>query len=141
MDFMLLQFKLHALSVSDWTVVVAGISIVLGTLMLLIFIFKLFGRIMESTGKKKIKAKANGGKSAESTPAVKPAPVAPPTVPVPVAEQGISGEVVAAISAAVYMAEGSDSVVTSIKTVRKQSPITGRNPWAQAAVIDNTRPF
>lgn len=140
MDFMLLQFRLHALSVSDWTVVVAGIFIVLGMLMLLIFIFKLFGRIMERSGNK-AKTKVQNAESIANAPAVKPVPAVNSAMPAPVAEQGISGEVVAAISAAVYMAEGEDAVVTSIKTVRKQSPITGRNPWAQAAVIDNTRPF
>jgi hypothetical protein len=61
----------------------------------------------------------------------------------PVVEQGISGEVVAAISAAVYEIEGSGAKIASITPVRstKKNPITGRNPWANAAVIDNTRPF
>ncbi len=72
-------------------------------------------------------------------------PTPPPAVtPAPVAE-GISGEVVAAISAAVYMMEGEGTVVTSIApaAVRTQTPnpITRRNPWAFAAITENTRPF
>lgn len=131
------HFELHSLAVSDWTVVVAGITIVLGTLLLLILVFKLFGSVMEKTaGKSKKKAK-----SSEPVQNSKPVPTAPAAAPAPVVEQGISGEVVAAISAAVCTVEGSGSTITSIKTVRKQSPITGRNPWSQAAVIDNTRPF
>ena len=74
-----------------------------------------------------------------NTPPPAPAKAAP-------AAQGISGEIVAAISAAVYMMEGEGAVVTSIAPaapVRAQAPnpITRRNPWAFAAVTDNTRPF
>lgn len=140
MDFYSAAIKLHALQVSDWTIVVAGITIVLGALLLLIFVFRLFGSIIEkaeSKSKKKIQNDKNSAIAQNSMPA-------PPIVSNPVApvvEQGISGEVVAAISAAVYTLEGSNSTITSIKTVRKQSPITGRNPWSQAAVINNTRPF
>ena len=59
------------------------------------------------------------------------------------AVQGISGEVVAAISAAVYMMEGEGAVVRAITPVRAQTPnpITRRNPWAFAAISENTRPF
>jgi hypothetical protein len=68
-------------------------------------------------------------------------PVVAPTVqsaPAPVVEQGISGDVVAAISAAIYSIEGANATVCSI---RRKNPVTGRNPWASAAVTDNTRPF
>lgn len=57
--------------------------------------------------------------------------------PLPVVEQGISGEVVAAITAAIVASEGTGVVVRSIK----KKNVAGRNPWAQAANIDNTRPF
>ena len=64
----------------------------------------------------------------------------PASAPAPVVEDGIPQEVVAAISAAVYAMDGGAGVVRSI-TKKTGSPITTRNPWAQAAVADNTRPF
>lgn len=145
--------KPHGLEVSDWTVVVSGISIVLGTLIILILVFSAFGSLVskaEAAAKKRAakrleKKKAKKAKKAalvsvpedkaEPTPVSVPAPV---PVAAPVVEEGISGEVVAAISAAVYSMEGSN---VTIAAIRKQNPITARNPWAQAAVIDNTRPF
>ena len=72
------------------TVVIAGIVIVLGILVLLIFVFKAFGAIVhgaETRGKKK-KLKAMESQvtvaSAPSAPAVKAAPAAP----APVVESG-----------------------------------------------------
>lgn len=120
------------------TVIVAGLGIVLGTLAVLIVVFRVFGAVMSSLGNKKKKTKNNSNIIAPA-PEIKKVQSVPKA---PVVEQGISGEVVAAISAAVYAAEGeSSSVITSITTARRENPITGRNPWAQAAVVDNTRPF
>lgn len=129
------------------TVIVAGLGIVLSTLALLIIVFYVFGAIVSKSQKvakekaaKKVKdemMKADLSK-VQVTPDKKQ--VAP--APAPVVEQGISGEVVAAISAAVYSMEGSGATIRSIsRTPRKESPIKARNPWAQAAIMDNTRPF
>jgi glutaconyl-CoA/methylmalonyl-CoA decarboxylase subunit delta len=124
------------------TVVIAGIVIVLGILVLLIFVFKAFGAIVhgaETRGKKK-KLKAMESQvtvaSAPSAPAVKAAPAAP----APVVESGIPGEVVAVIAAAVAASEGPGAVVQSVRRVRP-NPVGVRNPWAAAAVAENTRPF
>ena len=121
------------------TVVIAGIVIVLGILVLLIFVFKAFGAIVhgaETRGKKK-KLKAMESQvtvaSAPSAPAVKAAPA-------PVVDSGIPGEVVAVIAAAVAASEGPGAVVQSVRRVRP-NPVGVRNPWAAAAVAENTRPF
>ena len=58
----------------------------------------------------------------------------------PQVEAGISGEVVAAIAAAIAVSEGEGAVVKSIRKVNVVN-VKGRNPWANAAVYDNTRPF
>ena len=117
------------------TVIVAGIGIVLCTLLVLIGVFYAFGSIVS---KSQAKAKKNEAKKMQSAMEADLSN-AKPGAPAPVFEEGISGEVVAAISAAVYSMEGSSAVIRSV--TRKTSPITTRNPWAQAAVVDNTRPF
>lgn len=112
-------------------VVIAGIVIVMLVLILLILIFKGFG-----------KAVSRGNKSGEND-----APQAPASVsqavqaapaPAPSVQNGISGEIVAAIAAAVYAAEGGKQVV--IRSIRVKN-VSGRNPWAAAAIADNTKPF
>lgn len=135
------------LDASDWTVVVSGISIVMGTLILLIIVFYLFGFVVshmvdasqKRAAKKaeKKKAKAPQAKAENIAPAVQTIASAAPKAELDV-QQGINEEIVAAISAAVYSMEGADSKIVSI---RRKNPVTGRNPWAQAAVIDNTKPF
>lgn len=146
------------------TVVVSGILIVVGVLFLLIGVFQLFGIIVPKINQKSIemeekraarkaerKARRAAKKAAKlaekngeagAVAVIGDAPeqtvenmVAP--APSPVVEQGISGEVVAAITAAIVASEGTGVVVRSIK----KKKVSGRNPWAQAANIDNTRPF
>ncbi|MCM1284689.1 MAG: OadG family protein [Acetobacter sp.] len=137
------------------TVVISGILIVVGVLLLLICVFALFGKIVpvierktrameEKSAARKAEKKAkkvlkeNVSNAVNSSVSEKPAVNTPPVpAPAPVVEEGISGEVVAAIAAAVAMTEGGSAVVRSIK----KKNIGGRNPWAQAANIDNTRPF
>lgn len=139
------------------TVVIAGISIVVGVLLLLILIFNVFGKLVpiierksraaeERAAARKAarKARRAAKKAAkkgeiveESSPAAEVSAPIPMPAPAPIVEQGISGEVVAAIAAAVSATEGSGAVVRSIK----KKKISGRNPWSAAATADNTRPF
>lgn len=139
------------------TVVIAGISIVVGVLLLLIFIFNVFGKLVpiierksraaeERAAARKAARKARraakkaakkGETVEESSPAAEVFAPIPMPAPAPIVEQGISGEVVAAIAAAVAATEGSGAVVRSIK----KKKVSGRNPWSAAATADNTRPF
>lgn len=139
------------------TVVIAGISIVVGVLLLLILVFNIFGKIVpiierkskaaaerKAARKAARKARRAAKKAAKKGEAVDEsnseaeisAPILTPA-PAPIVEQGISGEVVAAIAAAVAATEGSGAVVRSIK----KKKVSGRNPWSAAATADNTRPF
>lgn len=137
-----MAFKMPDFSQIDWiqvaTVVVAGFSIVFGVLLALILIFSVFGKVVSKSveaGKKK-KSK----KEAASAPTIAPAPASVArTAPAPVIEDGVSGEVVAAITAAIVASEGADKPFV-IRSIRKKS-VSGRNPWASAAVADNTKPF
>lgn len=135
------------------TVVIAGIGIVMAMLLLLILVFYLFGivvskmeknakiRAEKKAARKALKKSKKAGTQQEDSVAAGSASVQntskPAPAPVPQVEEGISGEVVAAIAAAVVATEGSGAVIRSIK----KKNVRGRNPWSAAATADNTRPF
>jgi len=122
------------------TVVIAGIFIVLAVLIVLIGIFKFFGTAV-SKSENAAKGHKKDKKPAIQKPSAAPrakAPVQQAVNNTPVAEAGISGEVVAAITAAIAASEGGQNVV--IRSVRKKN-VSGRNPWAAAAISENTRSF
>lgn len=116
------------------TLVVAGMGTVFAVLIILIVIFNLYGKLvskLESTSKEHKKPKME--KSAASVPMAKPAPAAP----APVVDSSVSPEIVAAITAAIVASEGPGVTIRSIRKVN----VGSRNPWAAAAIADNTRPF
>ena len=118
--------------------VLIGLVVVIGTLLMLTCIFYLFGFVMSSADRKAKKAAAK--KAAEtakvSTPVQTVASAAPAA---PVVQAGISGEVVAAIAAAVAMMapEGKRYAIKSVS----RATGGGRSAWSAAGVADNTRPF
>lgn len=114
------------------TVVIAGLGIVIGTLALLICIFSLFGKGL-SKAQERVKKKSAADVNEEKPKNEIPLP--PPIIE----EEGIAPEIIAAISAAVYMQENGAVKIKSIK--RKRTPVNSRNAWAQAAVVENTKPF
>ncbi len=117
------------------TVVISGLSIVLGTLALLIVIFSNFGKLVAFLDRKSEEKEKK--KQPDSSPQnVRKNEVPPPP---PIIESGVSPEVVAAISAAVYTYEGEGAEIKSIR--RKTAAYRGENPWGMAAVNDNTKPF
>ncbi len=113
--------------------VLIGVVVVFGVLLVLTFIFWLFGVV------------AGGGSKKAATPKPAPAPKAPkkataPAAPAPVVDDGISDEVVAVIAAAIAaMSDGTARyVVRRISPARSQ----GTRPiWAAAGIADNTQPF
>ncbi len=54
---------------------------------------------------------------------------------------GIPGEVVAAISAAVAVICGESAVVKGIRPVSHRAAASGRSAWNMAGLLDNTCPF
>ncbi len=155
MSQLTLEISGNYLSDIDWvqvaTVVIAGIVIVLGVLLVLIGVFGSFGKLvsgLENSAKKRKARKAAKKTEKESgtsaiigdeniTASANPSEKAMP-YSAPAAEQGISGEVVAAITAAIAASEGSSNFV--IRSVKRKDA-GSRNPWARAAVADNTRAF
>lgn len=116
------------------TVVIAGMGIVLATLALLIVIFNVFGNAVSSAQNKAQEKKLKKQMEKEQKKEDDFVPLPPP----PAREDGISPEIVAAISAAVYALEGEGAVISSI---RRKPSSNAVNVWAQSAVIENTRPF
>lgn len=117
-----------------WTVTASGILVVFGVLILLVAIFYLFGAVMNK-GKKKDKKSA----AVKTEKVIKNAPAPVASKPAPVVEQGISPEIVAAISAAIAYSEGGAQY--TIRSIKRQQRTSGRPAWAMAGIADNTRPF
>ena len=113
----------------DVVVTFTGIILVFMILVLLMAIITLEGKIFDS-----LNAKKNAAKAAPKAPAAKPvAPVQQAAAPAPQVEEGIPGEVVAAIMAAIH-AMGNGKY--TLKAVRR-----GKNGWGKAGVNDTTAPF
>ena len=118
---------------SDVVITITGIVLVFLILVLLMAIITLEGKIFDGLGKKKAAAKAAASKPA--APAKPAAPVQPvaAAAPAPQVEEGIPGDVVAAIMAAIH-AMGNGKY--TLKAVRRS-----KNGWGNAGVNDTTAPF
>ena len=109
--------------------VLIGLVVVFSVLILLTFIFFLFGKVV---GRGKTPKKP-------SAPVKKAEPaVVPRAVPAPVVEDGISEEVVAVIAAAVSVMAGPAASYTLRRVQRSRAD---RPVWAAAGLAENTRPF
>lgn len=114
---------------SDVVITITGIVLVFAILVLLMAIITLEGKIFDGMNARKAAAKA-----APKAPAAKPAaPVQQAAAPAPVVEEGIPGDVVAAIMAAIH-AVGNGKY--TLKAVRRS-----KNGWGKAGVNDTTAPF
>lgn len=127
------QMTLAEKGISSAKVILTGFVVVFAVLFLLIGIIKVYGTIITKVTSSAEKKKQKVVESEKTTPVV--APVANPT---PVVEDGVSEEIVAVISAAVATMYGS-SGKARIKSIKKTNG--GRSAWANAGVLENTRPF
>lgn len=112
-------------------VTICGLAIVFGTLILLVILISLFGKLMDAMNRKAKKATAAA-----------PLPVPPPAPTASVKDAaGDDDELIAVISAAVsamYDASGRRFAVKSVRPARR----AGERPaWATAGLRDNTRSF
>lgn len=131
--------SLYEKGISAGKVILTGFVVVFAVLLLLILIIKLYSTIVQkaqqSGKKKKEKVKIKEEIPSVSTPAAAPAVS---TLSAQSAQDGVPDEVVAVISAAVATMYGS-SGKARIKSIKKSD--TGRSAWANAGILDNTRPF
>ncbi len=122
----------------DWTqtgsVVLVGLVVVFAALIILVLICMLLGKIFSSISK----SGGNASKKEEKAPAKTQTPPAVKQAVAPKAENGVSEEVVAAITAAIAAMMGPDKpfVLRSVKRAK-----TGRSAWNAAGIAENTRPF
>ncbi len=114
------------------SVVITGLTVVFLALLILIFFFKILGFIFGREKKPKTVAK---------TEEVKPVAVAEPAVSVaPVIDDGVEEEIVAVIMAAIAAMSEQSGKKLRLASI-KPSSRASRPAWAQAGLIDNTRPF
>ncbi len=115
----------------DVVVTVTGIVPAFLILVLLMAIITLEGRSSTVWARRRLPAKAAASKPA--APAKPAAPVQQAAAPAPQVEEGIPGDVVAAIMAAIH-AMGNGKY--TLRAVRR-----GTNGWGKAGVNDTTAPF
>lgn len=115
------------------TMLLTGFTVVFSVLIILILIIYIYGNIVYKA-QNKSKEKKNAKLKVQQA---ETAPVATAPVATPALSDEIPGEIVAVIAAAVDSMYGQGSKVR-IKNIKKS---TGRNAWANAGVLDNTRPF
>lgn len=116
-------------------VVLTGFVVVFAVLIMLIVLIMVYGTIINKAEKTAKLRKEKAEKKAEAPQPKIQAPVAVNPVN---QTNGISDEVVAVISAAVATMYGSTEKV-KIKSIKKAN--NGRSAWANAGVLNNTRPF
>lgn len=115
-------------------VTVTGITIVFLVLIVLVIIFNVFGKIMaKGTGKAEKEKPVAAVKKAPAAPVASAAP-APAAA---VAGNGVAPEIVAVIAAALAQ-YGETGAIRSVRPVVRRG---GRNPWAVAGIMENTRQF
>lgn len=114
-------------------ILVTGLVVVFVALIALIVVIKAYGSLVSSMTGKKQETK----KETKPIPVPIPVPAVPAAPAAPAVQEGIPGEVVAAIAAAVDYLYGSGThVVRSVRRVPQN-----RSSWGAAGLIENTRPF
>ena len=124
-------------------VLLTGMVVVFVALIVLTFVIKGYGALISSVtvARKKKKAEAQVAKKAAQDATVKPAvPVvkkAAAPAAAPAVQEGIPGEVIAAIAAAVEYTYGAGT--HTIRAVRRVPQ--NRSAWGSAGLAESTRPF
>ncbi len=116
-----------------WSVVITGLLVVFCILIILTLIILGYGTLVYRIQNRK---KNSPPQNPANKPKAKEVPVVQETL---VQEEGVSGEIIAVIAAAVAMMGERTGSAYSIKSVRRSS---GSRPvWSTAGLLENTRPF
>ncbi len=129
------------LTAYDGMVVLTSLLLVFAMLIALSLIVTAEGKLFDTLNARK-KAKAQAAlrqpPAAVPAPAVPAVPAAP--APAPAVQGGIAPEIVAAIAAAVYAAEGQSTAIHAIRRLPAGAP-RRRGAWGDAGVAENVTPF
>ena len=128
------ELTMSEMLITSAKVILTGFVVVFAVLILLIFIIQIYGKIIynvQNSKKKKEEEKTAEAVQAQATEVSE-------SVDPPVVSDGISEEVVAVISAAVATMYSS-SGKARIRSIKKSDG--SRSAWANAGILDNTRPF
>lgn len=120
------------------TMLLTGFTVVFSVLILLILIIFIYGTVITKAQQKSKESKEKKSKTKQvgsQIAAVQNTPSVPVTNAL--SSNEISGEIVAVISAAVDSMYSSNTKVR-IKNIKKSGT---RSAWANAGILDNTRPF
>ncbi len=129
----------------DWGLALSttatGLIVVFAVLIILIFAVYLLGKVMTIIEQKPAKSDKKSKKAKDSASAPSTQPLAQESVAVstPQSDEGVSPDVVAAISGAlsvILSAEGKPFRIKSIKRAKDTRPA-----WNAAGIQENTRPF
>ena len=140
------NLKIKELKTMDWgsvlSVVVTGMLVVFLALIILIIAVYIMGAIFSAAGNaKKNKTNDNQVVSQPKAEPVNTVSAVPVTKAVGEVADGVPGDVVAAITAAVACVLSSEGN-TKPFTVKSIRPVRGaRNPWNMAGIVENTKPF
>ncbi len=120
-------------------VLLTGMVVVFVALIVLTFVIKGYGALISSVtvARKKKKAEAQVAKKAAQDATVKPAVPVVKKAAAPAVQEGIPGEVIAAIAAAVDYTYGAGT--HTIRAVRRVPQ--NRSAWGSAGLAESTRPF
>lgn len=132
------NFAFLALEPSDGTVVVTAMVLVFAMLIVLCVIIMLVGKFFDRNKAQAAAPKPAAAPVAAAPSAARPAPAA--AAAAPAAGGALPGEIVAAISAAVYATMGEDAVIHSIRRAARPAG-SRRGAWGNAAVHEQTAPF
>lgn len=117
-------------------VVVTGLVVVFSCLIILVLFLYLMGAIFNRTKNTKGQGGSDSAVTKTSAAKVEITKISDAAV---LPSNGISEEIVAAISAAIAMIGESSGKKLLIKNISRSG--ARKNSWAQAGKIDNTRPF
>lgn len=123
----------------SWSVVFTGLVVVFAILILLVLLCTLMGKAFESKDKRKSLKDSNSQSSTSSVNSK--TNVQGGTAVVKMVQDGISEEVVAAITAAVSVIMSEDGIKRpfAVKSIKRSRDT--RSAWNVAGIQDNTRPF
>lgn len=138
------ELSLYEKWISSAKVILTGFAVVFAVLFLLIGIIKIYSTIVQAVQNKNNVRKNFRNQKKEKIAQPDDSLKKPSIIPArksdanePVVSDGIDEEIVAVIAAAVAATYGSKGKAR-IKSIKKSG---GRSAWANAGILDNTRPF